>query len=110
MEDKEKSEIEIINDNIEKAVDMFDNDVKRKNKTILALKKNQNNFYHWQQIEKGVVSYMNTDEQLFHYIKNHFGEGMLRAVIKRYIPSLKKDLREIIDEQIEDIGNEKAEV
>ena len=104
MEDKEKSEIEIINDNIEKTIDAFDEGVKRKNKTILALKKNQNNFYHWQQIDKALDSYMRTDEQLFTYIKNEFGEGMLRAVIKKYIPEMKKDLREIINKQINEIG------
>lgn len=101
MEDR--SEIDIINDDIEKAIDAFDEEVKRKSKVISALKKNQSNFYHWQDIEKGLGSYITTDELLFNYIKNNFGEGMLRAVIKKYIPNLKEDLKGVINKQIESI-------
>jgi predicted metal-dependent phosphotriesterase family hydrolase len=110
MEDKEKSEIEIINEKVSLALEVFENDKTLKEKAVKALKKNQNNFYNWQQIEKGIDSYINTDEQLLNYMNKNFGEGILKAVIKKFIPSLKKDLSNIIDSQIKIVSDEKAKV
>lgn len=98
-----KEEIVIINEKIEAAKKAIKEDSDKKEKILKLLASNQNKFYHWQQLEKNMNSFLRKDEEVFQYIQKNFGEGMLMAVLKRYIPDLKNSLSETIDKQLTDL-------
>ena len=100
MENEKLSEIQIINNKVNNILHKVKEDDEKKKKVLAHLTKNRDSFFHWQALEKGLLSYINTDEAALKYIQDTLGQGMLMAVLKKVIPDLKESLNKIIDEQI----------
>lgn len=98
----ERSEIEIINDKVSALVKHNEQQEAKNKRLIESIKTNQNRFYHWQNLEKLMDSVMHeSEEAVFAYIEKNLGKGMLKAVLKKYIPAIKEELKNTIEKQIE---------
>ena len=98
----DKSEIEIINEKVAALIKHQHEQSVKTERILENLKVNQGRFYHWQNLEKQMdtILYKNEDA-IFAYLQKNLGEGMLTAVLKRFIPDIKKDLSRTIDGQID---------
>ena len=98
MEEKLKKaeDIDVVNTFVSEAKRKAQSTEEKNKKLLDYIKKNQDKFYHLDRIEIGMKSFMREDEVVFKYIQTHLGEGMLRAILEKAIPDLKKELKEII--------------
>lgn len=80
----------------------------KKSDTLLqvagVLKDNQQRHYKWTRFEKDInLNYI--DQELLNILHSSFGEGILKAALKKALPIIKSDLEEVINRQINVLNN-----
>ncbi len=104
---EKRTENQIINDLVGNTIIALDKKLERINNIKEALKKNQANHYGWSKIETFIENgVIRDDQKLILEIKHQFGEGMLFAVMKKRIPSLREELKVVIKQQIDLLNEE----
>lgn len=101
MSEKKQTEDESASEKSLKAIARLDEQIKANQKMIEKINLNREKLNKWKNIERYIATRSTTDEQALKYLNDSFGEGMLVAVLNKYIPEIKKSFMDAIDKDYE---------
>ena len=84
----------------------YENLKNQKDNVLKNLSENQSRLAKWEQVERGNKSHLQTDEEVFNYIKSRFNEGTLKIIVDLAMPLIKENLCKTIDNQLEFLNDQ----